>query len=156
MEFKSPQNIALATGKTIFMAGSIEMGNARHWQNEMAAFFQELGLTVFNPRRDYWDSTWEQSIENPNFYQQVNWELNAIEAADFVFFYFDPDTKSPVSLLELGMCSQMYDKHVFIVCPEGYWRKGNVEVVADRYKLRLYNSLDEFKQENKVCGSVRA
>ena len=62
--------------KIIFLAGSIEMGKSENWQTKVETYFEDLSAyTILNPRRDDWDSTWEQDFENPNFYQQVNWEL---------------------------------------------------------------------------------
>ena len=71
-------------GKKIFLAGSIEMGNAEDWQSEVTNYLKLYEesllqeLTIFNPRRIDWDSSWAQEISNPQFYQQVNWELNAL------------------------------------------------------------------------------
>ena len=91
------------TKKSIFLAGSIEMGKAENWQEELAHGLYCNQYNVFNPRRDDWDSSWEQSYENPQFFQQVSWELNAMEHADFIIMYFSPGTISPISLLELGL-----------------------------------------------------
>ena len=63
-EIKSPQNITLRdhSKKTVFLAGSIEMGNADNWQEKATKTFIDKGWIVFNPRRDDWDSSWEQKI----------------------------------------------------------------------------------------------
>ena len=80
----------------IFLAGSIEMGTAGDWQTQVYDLLPEDShINVFNPRRRDWDSSWKQSKDNPQFYEQVNWELDHIEQSQIVFFYFDPDTKSP-------------------------------------------------------------
>lgn len=128
---------------SIFLAGSIEMGKAENWQNNMIKFLESYNFEIFNPRRDDWDSSWVQSYENSQFYQQVNWELNALEHADIILMYFDPDTLSPISLLETGLFG--VDSNMHIVCPSGYWRKGNIEIVCDRYSIPLYDNLEEFK-----------
>lgn len=44
-----------------------------------------------------------QEASNPQFRQQVEWELNALSVADLIVFYFDPATRSPITLLELGL-----------------------------------------------------
>lgn len=91
--------------KSIFLAGSIEMGVAINWQDQLIGELCRLDThyQIFNPRRDNWDSSWEQDKSNPQFNEQVNWELRALEQCDLIAFYFDPDTKSPISLLELGV-----------------------------------------------------
>lgn len=119
------------------------MGSAEDWQKEMEIFLSGLGCNVFNPRRDDWDSSWEQKFENPQFYQQVSWEMEALEKADHILFYFAPGTKSPISLLELGLYA--HSRKTFVVCPEGFWRRGNVEMVCNRYDIRFFESLLDFR-----------
>lgn len=147
MIFKAPESISYRDSKpTIFLAGSIEQGKAEPWQEEMSKFFAAMDHHVFNPRREEWDSSWEHSPQNPQFYQQVMWEQTALEQADFVFFYFDPNTKSPITLLELGQCLGSR-KRTFVVCPEGYWRRGNVQMMCDLYAVRFFDSLTSFKEK---------
>ena len=140
--YKAPENIALRDRKhkSVFLAGSIEMGKAENWQDRVGTHFHLLGWDVLNPRRDDWDSSWEQKFENAQFYQQVNWELNALEHADLIVMYFDPNTKSPISLLELGLFAR--SGKLMVVCPDGFWRKGNVEIVCNYYNIPFYNKLD--------------
>jgi hypothetical protein len=124
----------------VFLAGSIEMDKAENWQE---ALIKELitipNLTILNPRRTEWDSTWEQKKDNPFFREQVDWELDGIESADTIIFYFDPNTKSPVTLAELGIVSQIIalEKRVIVCCPEGFYRKGNVDIIVDRMKKKI-------------------
>jgi len=141
-EVKPPNRIERPTGKTIFLAGSIEMGKAIHWQQKVVEAFSNTNLVFFNPRRDDWDSSWEQRIDNPQFFEQVNWELDHIEKADLVIFYFDPSTQSPVTLMELGIVAKS-GKRAIVCCPDGFWRKGNVDVVCQRYGCTQVALLDE-------------
>lgn len=129
--------------KSVFLAGSIEMGTAENWQEEIGEFFDKEFWNVFNPRRDNWDNNWEQKYSNPQFFQQVNWELNALEKADLIIMYFSPNTKSPISLLELGLYAQ--SKKIEVVCPEGFWRKGNVDIICDKYNIPLYDNFETIK-----------
>ena len=140
--YKQPMNIALRNSarKSVFLAGSIEMGVAENWQDRVGQYFHDLGYDIFNPRREEWDSSWEQKFENPQFYQQVNWELNALENAYLIIMYFDPSTKSPISLLELGLFAR--SGKLRVVCPDGFWRKGNVEITCNYYKIPLYDNLE--------------
>ena len=143
MVLTPPQNISKRDfdKPTVFLAGSIEMGKAEDWQTDMSQFFFEFGFTVFNPRRKDWDSTWLPEFTNPNFYQQVNWELNALDNADIIIMYFSPGTYSPISLLELGLYAT--SGKLRVVCPDGFWRKGNVEFVCNKYDIPMFNNLDE-------------
>ena len=118
------------------------MGLAEDWQPRVAPYFQHQSIyTLLNPRRDDWDSSWVQRIENPNFYQQVNWELNGLERADKIILYLSPETKSPISLLELGLFAA--SGKLLVCCPEGFWRKGNVDIVCERHFIPVYENLDE-------------
>jgi hypothetical protein len=119
------------------------MGVAEDWQSTMGKWFLSMGWNVFNPRRTDWDSSWIQSYENPQFNQQVSWELNALDKSDVILMYLDPNTKSPISLLELGLHAT--SKKLYVVCPDGFWRKGNVEMVCSVYDIPLFNTLEEFK-----------
>ena len=140
--YKPPTNIAKRNHnrKSVFLAGSIEMGKAEDWQSNLTNVFHEAGYDVLNPRRDDWDSSWKQEFENPQFFQQVTWELNALEYSDLIVMYFAPDTKSPISLLELGLFAR--SGKIRVVCPEGFWRKGNVDIVCQYYNIPLYTNFE--------------
>ena len=143
MVIKSPNSITHSNSKpSIFLAGSIEMGNAENWQEDLTKYF-EKDFNIYNPRRDDWDNSWEQSIHNPQFYEQVSWELNALNKAQLIVMYFDPNTKSPISLLELGLYAN--SKKLHVICPEGFWRKGNVDIVCEKYDIPLYSNIENFK-----------
>ena len=43
--------------------------------------------------------------DDPRFPEPVRWELDMLDAADLVVMYLAPGTRSPVSLLELGLCT---------------------------------------------------
>jgi hypothetical protein len=127
---------------SIFLAGSIAMGAAEDWQTEVECALADLDVLVFNPRRDAWDASWVQSIDNPPFREQVEWELAGLERATVVAMYFAPDTQAPVTLLELGLCARGAGASRLVVCcPQGYWRRGNVQVVCRRYGVPLVSSL---------------
>ncbi len=144
IEIKAPQDFNNGRIRPlIFLAGSIEMGVAEKWQDRVVASLHEFEGTVLNPRRDDWDSSWEQSIENPQFREQVEWELEAQNKADMVLMYFLPGTKSPITLLELGILTSR-PARLFVCCPEGFWRKGNVDVVCDQYGIRQVKVLSDF------------
>lgn len=125
----------------IFLAGSIEMGLAEHWQDRVVEQLADEDVIIFNPRRDAWDSSWVQSKDNPQFRQQVEWELNALEQSDYIILYLDPHTKSPISLIEMGL--HVRDNKILMVCPQGFWRKGNIDIVAEKYGVPQFATLEE-------------
>lgn len=140
---KAPGNIP-NKGFKIFLAGSIEMGAAEKWQDRAAAMLELEDVIVLNPRRDDWDSSWVQSIKHYQFREQVEWELQGIEEADKIIVYFDPETKAPITLLELGFVAGYHDpEKIIVVCPEGFYRKGNVDIVCHRYSLEQADTLEQ-------------
>jgi hypothetical protein len=148
---KPPAPIVLGPGeRSVFLAGSIDLGLAEDWQKRFEQALADLDIVVLNPRRDAWDATWEQSIQNPNFRGQVEWELEGHERADVIAFYFAPATKAPVTLLELGLAART--GKAVVCCPEGFWRRGNVEVVCARYGMAMVEGLGELIEA--VCGRL--
>jgi hypothetical protein len=139
---KPPAPINLADNEaTVFLAGSIEMGLAEPWQAMVEQALADLPITVLNPRRDEWDASWEQSINNLQFRAQVEWELEAQERASVIAMYFAPGTQAPITLLELGLFAR--SGKLIVCCPPGFWRRGNVEVVCARFRVPLVASLEE-------------
>jgi hypothetical protein len=124
---------------SLFLGGSIEMGKARDWQAEAIELLKNHFSVIYNPRRPDWDSSWEQDISNPYFKEQVDWELDMIEIATWVLFNYEPDTISPISLLENG---RRVD-NVVVVCPPGYFRKGNVDIFCRRHDIPVYHELEK-------------
>lgn len=131
----------LGGARSVFLAGSIEMGRAEPWQAAVEKALAGEDLVILNPRRDEWDVDWEQSIHHPRFREQVEWELEGQERAMVIAMYFAPETKAPITLLELGLFAR--SGKVLVCCPPGFWRRGNVEVVCARYGVELVESLSE-------------
>lgn len=141
--FKPPKKNADSLSRvSVFLAGSIEMGAAVDWQTAVTNTLSDLPINIFNPRRDDWDSSWKQDISHPKFREQVEWELDHLTVADFVLFNFDPDTKAPITLLELGLATTGGGSN-FVCCPPGFWRRGNVQIVCDRFNMPLFDGLDD-------------
>jgi hypothetical protein len=140
-----PVNEIEKEGIKIFLAGTIEMGNSADWQQKIVTdfqdFYNEKEVVVFNPRRFDWDSSWVQSIENKQFSDQVNWELDALETSDFIIMFFDKNSKSPISMLELGLFAE--SKKILVCCEEGFWRKGNIDIVCKRKGISTFENLEE-------------
>jgi hypothetical protein len=55
--------------------------------------------------------------------------------------FFDGKTKSPISLLEFGLYAK--SKKLLVVCESNFWRKGNVDVVCEKYKVQQFQTLKE-------------
>lgn len=139
---KPPQPLTrnIKNQKTIFLAGSIDNGAAENWQETVERYFEKRSnVLLLNPRRDDWNASWKQDITDPQFFQQVTWELNGLDRADHIILYFAPGSKAPISLLELGLYAR--SGKMTICCPSEFWRRGNVEIVAERFGIPFYEDL---------------
>jgi hypothetical protein len=130
--------------KSIFLAGSIDQGHAVDWQTAITKSLAHLPVTILNPRRHDWDSSWKEDISFEPFRTQVEWEQDMLEAADVIALYFSPDTKSPISLLELGLFAR--SGKLIVACPPGFWKRGNVQIICQRLNIELVKSGDELVQ----------
>src|SRR4051812_3494403 len=94
---KPPAPLELhADERSLFLAGSIEMGQAEPWQAEVERVLADEEAVILNPRRDEWDASWEQLIHNSAFREQVEWELSGQELATVIAMYFAPATRAPI------------------------------------------------------------
>lgn len=133
------------------------MGAASPWHEGVIKLFNEKieapgsmwcrpYIHFFNPRRDDWDASWKQEIGNQQFKDQVFWELQRIDEADHVFFNFEENTKSPITLLELGYAIGLGKGLVIRVAPE-FWRKGNIDIIAILNGYNTHSDMDSAVQE---------
>lgn len=155
MEVKAPNKYDKDTKSLkIFLGGAIDMGKAVDWQKQIAnAFEGNDNVLLLNPRRDNWDSSWEQTIENKHFKEQVEWELDALDDCDFIVMVLTKDSKAPISLLELGLHAK--SKKLLLFCEDGFYRKGNVDIVAKRYQIHQLESIDEIIEDITIKSKRR-
>jgi Nucleoside 2-deoxyribosyltransferase like len=143
---QSPSSIDVASpAMRLFLAGSIDSGMAEDWQSTIVDRLRDLNVVVFNPRRATWTPGTSLESEPGEIRRQINWELDAIERSDLMAFYFAPGTKSPISLLELGLIARR--KQAIVCCPHGFWRKTNVDVICDRFEIQQVSSLEDLVNE---------
>jgi len=121
----------------LFLAGAIDDGRAEPWQEAMIATLADVRGTVINPRRREWDATWGRTLADPRLAAQVAWELDALERADVIAFWFPATAMAPVSLLELGL--HVRGGRAIVGCMPGYHRHGNVAAVCGRYGPPLHD-----------------
>ena len=131
IEIKAPNEVP-----TLFLAGSIEMGTAENWQQKVVENLDDVNIIIYNPRRDDWDASWNTTPYNVHLENQIKWEHQHIMYSDYVLFYFDPNTKSPVTLMELGMMlSHPHKENIVVCCPPQYWRFLNVKTFCDSHNI---------------------
>jgi hypothetical protein len=122
----------------IFLAGSIEMGKARRWQEKIFNCLKHLktisgrDVSLYNPYRQDWDNNIANTTTDIRFKSQVQWEWTRLLQSDLIVVNFEENTKSPISLLELGAMA-VYGKDMIVCCPTGFWKFGNVEFISQYY-----------------------
>lgn len=151
MNIVTAPNEVITQNKIVFLAGTIEMGHAEEWQTQWAERHKDKNITFLNPRRKEWDASWKQSINEPKFKQQVDWELDGLEDAHEVWFYFKGGSMSPITLMELGYMAGFESinnfDNIFVVCDKNFWRRGNVEIICDRAGIPLYDNVEIFHHD---------
>lgn len=121
----------------VFLAGTT---TAPDWRDALIASLTDQPITIINPLRRDWDSTWREEETFEPFREQVQWELDMQEKANLVVLYFGPDTDAPISLLELGLCARL--NKALVVCHPSYRKRGNVQMICRQYNIRLTDSFD--------------
>jgi hypothetical protein len=142
IEIKAPNEYELGKGYvTIFLAGSIENGVADKWQDRVVKELSDLPIRFLNPRRDDWDSSWSELSNVARLDEQIRWELQALEACDIILVNIDPNTKSPITLMEIGL--HAHSQKMIVLCPEPFYRTMNVDIVCDVYGINQVETMDE-------------
>lgn len=129
---------------SIFLAGTTSKVDTHDWRETLCGSLSDMPVTIYNPYRADWDSSWREDINFPPYRQQVEWELEKQEQADIVVIYFHPATQAPISLLELGICTRVPGKAI-VTCPEGYWKRGNVQIVCRRFGIEMVDNVDSLR-----------
>ena len=132
------------TTPSVILYGAIQPDPTKDWQTSLSASLSELPIAILNPRRDDWDSSWVEDISYPKFKEQVDWEMDYAQVADVIVFYFAPEAMTPVTLLELGLYART--GKAVVCCPEGFYKRGNVQIVCQRYEIELLGSLMELEK----------
>ena len=119
----------------VFLAGGIT--NSPRWQDVAVEYLAHSvdGLTICNPRRprDFEDD----SVE---YHRQVTWELDHLEAAELVLFWF-PAAECRITRIELGLALGRGQKTIIGAEP-GFVSRRYLEVLTGRLGLSLHDRLE--------------
>lgn len=136
----------------IFLAGTIDNGDSADWQQELIYTINNISLkrpvSIYNPRREKWPS----SDDHREINRQIEWELHHLERADKIIMNILADSKSPISLMELGLFARGGRLAVF--CPKTFYRYDNVLAVCKRYGVPLFNTNNVPYIAEKICEYI--
>lgn len=136
----------------IFLAGTIDNGDSVDWQREviknlvletrdekygLLAPGEDIEITVFNPRREHWKPGGIEAIME-DIAEQILWEEEKLDEADLILMVIQDGSKSPVSLMELGLYGPSGKMIVF--CTDKFYRYTNVRMTCEKYLIPLVNS----------------
>jgi len=114
----------------LFLAGGIT--NCPDWQQDMVEKLRDTELVILNPRRE------DFPIHDPNAAQaQIEWEFNALRAAEAIQFWFPKETLCPIVLYELGTWS-MANKKIFVGTDLGYKRIPDVIIQTQLVRPEVF------------------
>jgi len=122
----------------VFLAGSIDNGKAEDWQKELIDLLKdEKDIAILNPRRDKWNPNAKESEVE----KQINWEKEAMDAADIILFKFSEKSKSVITMYELGY--YIHTGKCVVHCHEKFWRATNVRVSCEQNSVIMLNTLKD-------------
>ncbi|KAI0859351.1 hypothetical protein F4860DRAFT_515997 [Xylaria cubensis] len=142
---RAPSEEPVTGTKSIFLAGTTTAVGNVDWREKLSASLSEYPITMFNPNRPDWDSTWREDITFDPYREQVMWELDKQAKADLVVVYFHPATLAPISLLEFGLSAQVQGK-VIAIAPKGYAKRGNVQIVCQKFGIEFLETIDNLHE----------
>ena len=160
----------------IFLAGTIDNGESENWQSKL---IQKLALynyennneivsrdgynfpldgddnkdiIIFNPRR----TNWESNASQKQLEKQIKWEQDHLDEADLIIMYLADNSKSPISLLELGLYGP--EGKMIVFCTENFYRSTNIKLTCQKYLIPLIQSTDinnVVKEIEKIYNEIK-
>jgi hypothetical protein len=115
---------------SVFLAGGIT--NCKEWQEQVMDELEIYDISVFNPRREFFDISDRSAAE-----KQIAWEYEQLERMDIFSMYFcDDNSDQPICMYELGrnivrMQNRFpsdWQKRIVVSVEYGYRRRRDVLV----------------------------
>jgi hypothetical protein len=139
---------------SVFLAGTIDNGESLDWQSavaeELMAQNTKQPIFVYNPRRE----KWPDGSDRDEITKQIKWELHHLEKADLIVMNILPKSKSPISLLELGLFAK--EGKVKVFCQPSFYRYDNVRVVCETYGIKLIDTNDILVIRNEILKHLKS
>ena len=136
--------------KSVFLAGTIDNGDSLNWQDKVIIELINLGIEceVFNPRREHWNpNPTKEEME-----KQIKWEQDHLDSADVIAMVLLDDSKSPISLLELGLYAK--SKKLIVFCTPNFYRWDNVRLTCEKYNIELVQDTNTLIIANKIISKL--
>lgn len=138
--------------KSVFLAGTIDNGDSLNWQDKTIIELINLGtenINIYNPRREHWPS--EDNHDEIEY--QIKWEQEHLDKSDLIAMVLLDDSKSPISLLEMGLYAKSNKLVVF--CTPNFYRWDNVRLTCEKYHIQLIQDLHPVVIANKIISTLK-
>lgn len=122
--------------KSIFFAGTIDNGDSINWQEELSKLLEQLNVNIYSPRC----LNWNPNCTKNEIVNQIKWEQKHLDNSDMIIMVLLDNSKSPISLLELGLYAK--SKKIIVFCTDKFYRYDNVQLTCEKYNIPLINSTD--------------
>ena len=152
----------------IFLAGTIDNGDSEDWQRKvfLSLYWMieplekyygsnyvtpdgKYNVVLYSPRRSDWDSSWgTDKIE-----EQIKWEQDKLEKADLIVMCLQDNSKSPISLLELGLYGP--EGKLICFCTPDFYRYSNVKLTCEKWNIPLYNTINDVEIASKITEILK-
>ncbi|KAA8618425.1 hypothetical protein PtrSN002B_002981 [Pyrenophora tritici-repentis] len=130
---------------SVILYGGMPTDPEKDWRADLSASLSDLPIAILDPTCDAWDSTWIEDISFQPFKDQVKWEMDHAGIADVIVFHFGGKTDQPITLLELGLYA--HTGKAVVCCQEEFSKKGNVQIVCEKYEIAMCDTVEELKRE---------
>lgn len=137
--------------KSVFLAGTIDNGDSLNWQDKVIIELINLGvknLEIYNPRREHWNNNHSKE----EMEKQIKWEQDHLDNADVIAMVLLDDSKSPISLLELGLYART--NKVIVFCTSKFYRWDNIKLTCKKYNIDLIQDLNPLIIANKIISKL--
>ena len=136
--------------RSVFLAGTIDNGDSLNWQDNVIIELINLGVSceVYNPRREHWNpNPTKEELE-----KQIEWEQDHLDSADVIVMVLLDDSKSPISLLELGL--YVKENKLIVFCTPNFYKFDNVRMTCKKYNIELVQDLNPLIIANKIIAHI--
>jgi len=135
--------------KSIFLAGTIDNGDSVNWQKKLIEKFKDIDIKIYNPRR----KNWNKDCIKEDLEYQIKWEQNKLDDADLIVMVLSDNSKSPISLLELGLYAT--SKKLLVFCTDKFYRFDNVRLTCEKYDIPLFTNTNINYIFNKINEFIK-
>ena len=135
--------------KSIFLAGTIDNGDSIDWQKKLIEKFKDTDIKIYNPRCKHWN----KNATKEDLEYQIKWEQDKLDDADLIIMVLSDNSKSPISLLELGLYAT--SKKILVFCTDKFYRFDNVRLTCEQYDIPLFTNTNINYIFNKINELIK-